>query len=110
MAMPRRLDSGAGTLPATATSQRLTNSDATEATSGRSPAAIRRSIPRKRASAAARYCSRENNSVTFTGIPAKVASSIAGTPSRVPGILMKRLGRAARACRSFAAASVVAVS
>ena len=53
MAMPSRLTSASGTLPATATSQRLTNNDATEATSGFSPAAIRRSMPRRYASAAA---------------------------------------------------------
>ena len=44
------------------------------------------------------------------GTPAKIASSMAGRPSRVPGILMKRLGRPARACKSLAAASVLAVS
>ena len=43
---PSRLVSSAGTLPATATSQRLTKSEATEATAGFSPAAIRRSTPR----------------------------------------------------------------
>ena len=46
----------------------------------------------------------------MTGTPAKIASSIAGTPSLVPGILMKRFGRAARAESSFAAATVLAVS
>ncbi len=71
---------------------------------------MRRSMPRRYASAAATYCSRENNKVTLIGTPAKIASSMAGTPSLVPGILMKRLGRAARACRSFASASVVLVS
>ncbi len=44
------------------------------------------------------------------GTPAKIASSIAGSPCSVPGILMKRFGRPARACRSFACASVVLVS
>ena len=44
-------------------------------------------------------------------MPAKIASSIAGRPSLVPGILMKRLGSAALArCRSLAAARVLAVS
>ena len=52
----------------------------------------------------------ENSSVTLIGMPAKIASSMAGSPSGVPGILMKRFGRAARACSSFAAASVLAVS
>ncbi len=33
------------------------------------------------ASAAARYCSRENSRVTFTGTPATIASSMARTPS-----------------------------
>ena len=46
----------------------------------------------------------------MTGTPAKIASSMAGSPSLVPGILMKRLGRPARACKSLAAASVLAVS
>src|SRR5262249_55599464 len=54
--------------------------------------------------------SRENKRVTLTGIPEKIASSIAGRPSFVPGILIKRLGRAARANRSLAAARVLAVS
>ena len=54
MAMPSWLRSAAGTLPATAASQRLTNTDATEPTSGFSPAAIRRSMPRRNASAAAK--------------------------------------------------------
>ncbi len=44
--------------------------------------------------------------VTFTGTPAKIASSMAGSPSAVPGILMNRFGRPARPCRSRAAASV----
>ena len=56
------------------------------------------------------YCSREKSSVTLIGTPAKIASSIAGSPSLVPGILMKRFGLPARACRSLATASVVLVS
>ena len=67
---------------------------------------MRRSMPRMYASAAARYCSRENSSVTLIGTPAKIDSSIAGTPAGVPGILMKRFGRAAAAC-SRAAALIV---
>jgi hypothetical protein len=94
----------------TAASQRLMNTEATEPTSGLSPASIRRSMPRRNASADARYCSRENRRVTLTGTPAKIASSMAGSPSRVPGILMKRLGRPARACKSLAAARVLVVS
>ena len=47
---------------------------------------MRRSMPRRYASATARYCSLENNSVTLTGTPEKMASSIAGTPAGVPGI------------------------
>jgi hypothetical protein len=86
------------------------NTEATEATAGSSPASMRRSMPRRKASAAARYCSREKRSVTLTGTPAKIASSMAGTPSFVPGILMKRFGRPARANSSLAAASVLAVS
>ena len=53
MAMPSRLRKDAGTLLATAASQRLMNSEATEPISGLSPAAMRRSMPRKYASAAA---------------------------------------------------------
>ena len=67
-------------------------------------------MPRMNASAAARYCSGENRSVTLIGMPAKMASSIAGSPSLVPGILMRRFGLPARACSSLAAASVLAVS
>jgi hypothetical protein len=48
--------------------------------------------------------------VTLTGTPLKIASSIAGAPSFVPGILMKRLGRAAAAWREFAASTVFSVS
>ena len=40
------------------------------------------------------------------GTPAKIASSMAGRPSGVPGILMYRLGRSARPWRPFAAATV----
>jgi Flp pilus assembly protein TadD len=109
MAMPRRLRNASGTLSATATSQRLMNIEATEPTSGLSPAAMRRSMPRRYASAAATYCSRENRSVTLTGTPAKIASSMAGKPSLVPGILMNRLGRPARAESSLAAAMVLTV-
>ena len=98
------------TLPATATSHRLTKMDATEATAGFRPASMRRSTPFMKASAAATYWSREKSSVTLTGTPAKIASSIAGMPCAVPGILMKRFGRAARPCRSFAAATVLSAS
>src|SRR6266511_627509 len=102
--MPSWSRSAPGVFPATATSQRLTKSDATEPTSGLSPSAMRRSMPRRNASAAARYCSRENKRVTLTGTPEKIASSIAGRPSFVPGILINTLGRAARANKSIAEA------
>ena len=108
--MPSRFFSASGTLPVTATSQRLTKTEATEPTWGLSPAAMRRSTPRRYASADAKYCSRENRSVTLTGTPAKIASSIAGKPSFVPGIFMNRLGRRARAKSFLAAAMVRAVS
>ena len=86
MAMPSWSRSGLGHLAhAPPTSQRLMNSEATEPTSGFSPAAMRRSMPRRYASAAATYCSRENRSVTLIGTPAKIASSMAGTPSGCPG-------------------------
>src|SRR5580692_4515616 len=48
--------------------------------------------------------------VTLLGTPAKIASSIAGKPSLVPGILMKRFCRCALACSSVAAAVVPAES
>ena len=89
--MPSRLRSSAGASSATATSQRLMNSDATDGTDGSSPASIRRSTPRMNASAAPRYCSRENSSVTLIGTPAKIDSSIAVRPASVPGILMYTL-------------------
>src|SRR5882672_3627877 len=108
--MPSWLFSASDTLPATATSQRLTKIDATDRTPGFNPAAMRRSMPRMNASAAARYWSSENNSVTLTGMPTKIASSVAGSPSLVPGILIRRLGRCARACRSLASATVDSVS
>src|SRR4051794_35601709 len=38
-------------------------------------------------------------SVTFTGMPAAIVSSIAGRPSGVAGVFLKTLGRAARAGR-----------
>ena len=50
--------------------------------------AMRRSTPLRNASAAATYCSRENRRVTLMGTPAKIDSSMAGSPSGVPGILM----------------------
>jgi len=50
------------------------------------------------------------DSVTLIGMPAKIASSMAGRPSLVPGILMKRFGRAARLKRFFASRRVLAVS
>src|SRR5262249_9985810 len=43
-------------------------------------------------------------------MPAKITASIAGRPSGVPGILMKRLGLPPRRCRSVAAATVLSVS
>src|SRR5471030_2138994 len=74
------------------------NSDATEPTLGSSPASMRRWMPRKYASDAARYCSHENSSVTLTGTPAKIDSSIASRPACVPGILMNKFGRSACWC------------
>ena len=47
IAMPSWFLSAGGAVAATAPSQRLTNRDATEATSGESPAAMRRSTPRR---------------------------------------------------------------
>src|SRR5262249_34411204 len=88
IAIPSWLCVDSGVSAATAASQRLTKTDATDATSGFIPAAIRLSTPRIHASAAATYCSRENSSVTLMGTPAKIASSTAGSPSLVPGILI----------------------
>ena len=110
IAIPSWLRSASGTRSLTAASHRLMNTEATEPTSGGSPAATRRSMPRRKASAAAVYCSREKSSVTLIGMPAKIASSMAGSPSGVPGILMRRFGRPARACRALAAARVLPVS
>ena len=39
-----------------------------------------------------RYCSRPKISVTLTEMPAAMVSVMAGQPSLVPGILMRRLG------------------
>ena len=110
IAIPSRLFNASGTSPIAATSQRLMKTEATEPTWGLSPAAMRRSMPRRYASEAATQCSQENSSVTLTGTPVKIASSMAGRPSLVPGILMNRLGRPARADSSLAAAIVPAVS
>jgi hypothetical protein len=44
------------------------------------------------------------------GTPAKIASSMAGSPSGVPGILMNTLRRSAFACSSCAQRNVVFVS
>ena len=43
-------------------------------------------------------------------MPAAIASSIAGTPSSVPGILTIRLGRSTRSQKSRACATVFSVS
>lgn len=48
--------------------------------------------------------------VTLIGTPLKIDCSMAGRPLGVPGILMNRLGRAARACSRAAAWMVPAVS
>ena len=56
------------------------------------------------------YLESEKSSVTLTLIPAAIVSSIAGTPSAVPGILMKMLGRSMRRKKSGAAATEAAVS
>ena len=93
--------------PATATSQRLTKSEATEPIRGIEPG---RDAPFD--APHVRFGRRdvllaENSSVTLTGTPAKIDSSIAGTPSGVPGILMNRLGRCALARAARAAASMV---
>ena len=70
---------------------------------------MRRSMPVIHASAAARWCSLEKSSVTFTGIPWWIASVIAGSPSFVPGILMKTFGRSMRVASSRTCAIVAPV-
>ena len=106
MAMPSRLRSDAGTLardgdvPA-ADEQRSDRADIGTEPGGDAPldaAQIRLG--------GGDICSRQNSNVTLTGTPAKIASSIAGRPSVVPGILMNRFGCCARACSSLAAAMV----
>ena len=67
-------------------------------------------MPRTNASAMALYDSTENSSVTFTLIPAAIASSMAGTPASVPGILIIRLGRSTRSQYSCACLRVASVS
>ena len=108
--MPSLRLRAAGTFSATAASQRLMNSEATELTRGSRPASMRRSMPRVYASAAARYCLGENSSVTLTGTPAKIDSSIAVRPSTVPGILMNRFCRPPLAWRRFASLVVASLS
>src|SRR5262249_40350768 len=85
--MPSWSCNSAETFSITATSHRLTKTEATDGTCAFNRAATRRSIPRMYASAVARYCSREKRSVTLIGTPAKVGSSIAGIPALVPGNL-----------------------
>jgi hypothetical protein len=54
--------------------------------------------------------SARGRTATLTEIPAKMASSMAGTPSLMSGILINKFGRVARADNSLAAARVLAVS
>src|SRR3954449_5313134 len=56
------------------------------------------------------YASVENSSVTFTLMPSKIACSIAGSPSSVPGILIITLGRSTRRQYSRTCARVASVS
>ena len=51
-----------------------------------------------------------NSRVTLIGIPAKIDSSIAGSPAGVPGILMKRFSRSAFVWSRAACSIVAAVS
>ena len=59
------------------------------------------------ASATSRWRSSEKISVTLTGMPLAIVSSIAGRPSLVAGILISTFGRSIRPCRR-AASSIVA--
>jgi hypothetical protein len=106
IAIPSAFPTSATRPASGAVSKRLTKTDATHATAGSTPASSRRSTPRRYASAAARYWALSKSSVTLTGTPAKIASSIAWSPSEVPGILMRRFGRSAAACSARAASSV----
>jgi len=78
--MPSSFRRRSGTLPATAASQAAHEHGRDGATSGSSPAVNAPLDARRNASAAARYCSREKRSVTLTGTPAKIASSMAAGP------------------------------
>ena len=87
-ARPRRGEPS-GRSGSIAVSTRETKKLATEWTSAIGwCAARRRSRPRMYAMWIASYWASEKSSVTLTLIPAAIVSSIAGTPSAVPGILM----------------------
>ena len=62
------------------------------------------------ASATSRWRSSEKISVTLTGMPAAIVSSIAGRPAGVAGIFTSRFGRSTSACRRLASAIVASVS
>ena len=92
-------------------STRETKNEATDAIVERSPPpSASRCTPRTYASATSRWRSSEKISVTLTGMPAAIVSSIAGSPSFVAGILMNRFGRSTSACRRLASAIVASVS
>ena len=56
------------------------------------PSRSRRCSPRSTASATAMHCGREKQTVALMLMPRYVASSMAGIPARVPGILTIMLG------------------
>ena len=62
------------------------------------------------ASATSRWRSSEKISVTLTGMPAAIVSSIAGRPAGVAGIFTSRFGRSTSACRRLASSIVASVS
>ena len=98
-------------LASTSVSTRLTKKDATERIWEMScPAAAAFSRPAMYASMTSPCRWSEKISVTLTLIPSEMACVIAGSPSRVAGILMNRFGRSTIHHSARASAMVFAVS
>ena len=114
-ALPRSaLASGVPSLSSrlsTSVSIRLTKNEATEYIDDRSwPAAAACSSPVMNASMTSLYRVREKISVTLTLIPSARQAVIAGSPARVAGILMNRLGLSTIHYSALASATVLRVS
>jgi hypothetical protein len=108
--MPSVLAIVADTFDATDTSHRLMKTDAIRGDVGASPASM---APLDAAQMRLRGCdvlSREKQQRHVDRHTGKRRFLYAGRPSSVPGILMNRLRRAARACSCFATAVDVFVS